>query len=521
MRGRVSIAVLLAALIPSAIIAWRGRDMPHLGVRHDDTIYWVCAKSLAAGTGYRIVSLPGEPYQTKYPPLYPLALSALWRLNSRFPDNLPLLTALCWLFLPCYLWLARKLVPHLGLDARHGLVVCVLLALSPYAILYSISAMSEVPFSCVLLGCLLVAGYAGEPGRKWWVALVAGALGGAAYLTRSAAFPLLISAPLLLLWRGRRAQAALFLAGMLPAVVGWNLWVRAHIAASTDPLRLFYTDYIGYYFANFSLRDLPMVALKNLEAMLPGIGGSLMLGGSDSTFGKALFAVAGVASVVGVIRLAVRRGVSQYHLYGAFYAVMLLPWEMSSHERVQRLLFPLLPLLVVGVTYEFRVAAGWLAARYRADGGAARVYAAPALVGLGAAAVLYLATTITMMRAFPGFIDGNRSDLSLACQGYQWISENVPSASALLSDKDPLLYLYTGRHSIGLALPPRLAYVGDRPGIERFVDSAGDYARTHGLDYVVLSRRGERRYISSEVAAAPEGMRLVHESPRMSIYAVK
>jgi len=75
MRRLLALAVLLA-LLPSAWLAWTFRDMPHLGQYHDDMIYWVTAKSLAQGSGYRILSLPDQPYQTKYPPLYPLLLSA-------------------------------------------------------------------------------------------------------------------------------------------------------------------------------------------------------------------------------------------------------------------------------------------------------------------------------------------------------------------------------------------------------------------------------------------------------------
>ena len=50
-------------------------DLPSFGDLHDDSLYYVSAKSLADGGGYRIESLPGEPAQTKYPPLYPLLLS--------------------------------------------------------------------------------------------------------------------------------------------------------------------------------------------------------------------------------------------------------------------------------------------------------------------------------------------------------------------------------------------------------------------------------------------------------------
>ncbi len=93
------------ALLPSAWTAWRARDGPHLGYLHDDAIYWVCAQSLAAGHGYRIASLPGEPYQTKYPPLYSLLLSAIWRIDPLFPRNLALAHLLAWLMVPFFvLW---------------------------------------------------------------------------------------------------------------------------------------------------------------------------------------------------------------------------------------------------------------------------------------------------------------------------------------------------------------------------------------------------------------------------------
>ena len=64
--------LLLFLLIPSALYLWHFPDVPRFGDLHDDSLYYVSAKSLADGGGYRIESLPGEPSQTKYPPLYPL-----------------------------------------------------------------------------------------------------------------------------------------------------------------------------------------------------------------------------------------------------------------------------------------------------------------------------------------------------------------------------------------------------------------------------------------------------------------
>ena len=45
----------------------------------------------ARAIGYRIISLPGEPYQTKYPFLYSYLLSWAWSLNPQFPDVIALL----------------------------------------------------------------------------------------------------------------------------------------------------------------------------------------------------------------------------------------------------------------------------------------------------------------------------------------------------------------------------------------------------------------------------------------------
>jgi len=76
--------IMLALLIPSAQFAWRCRHMPEFGYLHDDGLFFVSAKSAAAGS-YRIESLPEMPAQTKFPPLYPLYLSLIWHLNPHFP----------------------------------------------------------------------------------------------------------------------------------------------------------------------------------------------------------------------------------------------------------------------------------------------------------------------------------------------------------------------------------------------------------------------------------------------------
>src|SRR5665213_1404391 len=65
---------LLALSLPTLLFVWINRDVPHFGVLQDDGMYLIDGKALAGGAGYRILSLPAQPYDTRYPPLYPLCL---------------------------------------------------------------------------------------------------------------------------------------------------------------------------------------------------------------------------------------------------------------------------------------------------------------------------------------------------------------------------------------------------------------------------------------------------------------
>src|SRR5580692_2323512 len=75
------LAIFALLMIPSAHFAWSNRDMPDFARLHDDGLLFSSARSLGSGAGYRIPSLPENPYQTKYPPLYPALLSVIWKVN--------------------------------------------------------------------------------------------------------------------------------------------------------------------------------------------------------------------------------------------------------------------------------------------------------------------------------------------------------------------------------------------------------------------------------------------------------
>ena len=170
MRSRAAVVLaFIVLLIPSAQFAWRNADMPDFGRLHDDAVMFVTAQSIAHGHGYRIPSLPENPYQTKYPPLFPAYLSLAWMLNPSFPGNLATATVLIWPWLVVFLALAWALYRQDGFPPERALLLTAALGLSPYMVLFGSLMLSEIFFTCFLLAALLLARRP-ETARSCWQA---------------------------------------------------------------------------------------------------------------------------------------------------------------------------------------------------------------------------------------------------------------------------------------------------------------------------------------------------------------
>src|SRR5690242_3368175 len=330
MRKALVSGMVLLALAPAAHLAWVGRDLPHLGYFHDDSIYLVSAKSLAEGRGYRILSLPAEPFQTKYPPLWPLALAVIWKIDPQFPENLRWGMAVAWLMLPAMMALAWHWFRSAGFGPGARTTLCAVLALSPWIVFLSTTLMSELVFSVTLLAALLAIERAGT---SVWRASLAGTLAAAAYLVKTAALPLLAVAPLRLIWRRRYWSAAVFFCAMLPSVTAWMFWAGHHMTGARDIVSLYYTNYFGYQIYNIGWRELPLVMWKNLDGVFSGIAGLLIFDLGKSVFGMHLSRFLAIGAIVGVVRQARTRGVTPYHGFAAAYAAILLVWHFPPNER--------------------------------------------------------------------------------------------------------------------------------------------------------------------------------------------
>lgn len=468
-RWMIAAALGAAVLAPSFYLAWISRDMPGLGSWQDDAIYWVCAKSLAEGSGYRIASLPRQPYQTKYPPLLPWLLAAIQKYQSLFPENLRLARALVWMGVPLLLLATLPLLVQLGLSRGERWSVAALLATNTYVLVYSSIPMTELFGAALVIASCVLAKSAESSRRPLLLALLAGAVAGAAYLMRTAALPLLAAGPLWLLWRRKRAAAAVFLGAAAPAAAGWTAWSNLHRLADPDVIEQFYTSYTGLQWTSFGVRGLLRLAAANAERIYSGIA-NLLVFAPDRLMWLLTIAVP-VAVLAGIVRRGRRSGWHPYHLFAGLSVLVLVGWQVASGDRHERLLVPLLPLFLAGLVAILHDA--W---RLNAAGKLA--------AGIVAAAAVWAALAGVM--ACPAGFEDQRRRLEDTRARCAWISAHLSGDATVLSGSYTVLYLYTGRRGGAFVSAVDRSYSDDEKELRGWVATLPEFARRHHLQYVDL-----------------------------------
>src|SRR6185503_9345354 len=137
--------------------------------------------SLAEGNGYRLHYLPGAPAGIHYPFGYPVFLAVLWKLGPAFPANVVLMRVANAVFMGVA---AGLITAHLGPRLKLSpWLTGALVALAATAV--PMVAVASVLFSEPLFLVLVAAAIWTAEREGARMALLAGALAGAAALTRS------------------------------------------------------------------------------------------------------------------------------------------------------------------------------------------------------------------------------------------------------------------------------------------------------------------------------------------------
>ena len=487
---------LTAAICALTIAAGACRIAPGVcGLFHDDAIYISTAKGLAQGDGYRLVDVPGQPLQTKYPILYPALLSAVWKAWPAFPDNLAAMQGLTLLSAGAtvalgYLYLVRFGYFSRALAASAALVC----ATAPFFLYFAVQTMAEMPFALLSIAALwgveqclaqrsakreVRDGSNAERGMRnakspdtphsalripHWQQLALGVLLALPFLCRTIGATVVV-AGLWVLWLNRRPVRwhALGAACAVAPWIAWSLLGRG--IWEENRIEGYYTDYFGCW-TSTGLSLVGRVFFTNAMMVAQGSSDLSFEGASaaiESALGRRtaffLLMIIGLTPWLAMIP-DLRRGRALPWMLVAYLGAMLLwPWPPY------RFLVPILPL-VVG--YFLSVPAAILRPwQGIAIGRLASAVSLGAIV-LANGGLLLSHLQITKEHGTPL---ARASETPVPWSPYErtfaWLRENSQPQEIVATWFDSMAALYTGRQSIRpFAYDPGPLFYGDKQAVE-------------------------------------------------------
>ncbi len=421
--------VFLLCLVPSAHLAWQARDLPHLGLMHDDAIYAASARGLAAGHPYVVESLPWTPAQTKYPPLYPLYLSIAWRISPSFAESLALL--LNWLWLPVFSAGAYRLLCKEGLLESQARWIAILLPLHPSLMLASTRLMSDLMYAALAVWSLALL-----PARA---GLLVSCL---AFLTRTAGLSLFvaISLPLALKRRWHLLAESLLSAGCV--FLGWLLWSKWNHYPAQGQLEKYYTDYLGYQLEFLHFNQLPSHFAQQMIHFLAALSRGLLAIFPPAPLLSLLFCA---ISFAGIARLLRQRALIPYSTFALASMILLSIWYYRIDDRA---VLPFLPLFFAGLITELHAFRSTFLNAWRNKGIDAAIVSLLAIV-LFAYPLFALRHAIdTCKQDGYGMIARERSLRLAAKPAYDWIRSQTPTDAVFFALNDTELFFHTGRKAL-------------------------------------------------------------------------
>jgi hypothetical protein len=442
--------VIIGLLLGGAAI-W-GANKQALGLFHDDAIYAVVAKSVYQGDGYRIISLPTAPLQTKYPFLYSYLLSWFWALSPSFPDNIIVLKTFNAVVLMAIFFTSLVVYRRCFSGAKlAGLVFAVVVCTNPLVFTFTDYVISDLLFVLLALGALTICSASPNASVSMARLSLLAALTGLACLTRLAAVPLVLAGGLYSFmsrgWRG----VALFSGIVLISITPWLLWTAHGPHAAADSLFGYYAAYnfsgaragesgawLHHYWTIASSNAVYLVGsfeMLYLLPLLPGLG----------------FFVVGL-TLIGALLSLRRDDLAAWCFFLSSLALLLL-WPFHPGRYV----LPLVPVLVLFLFRGMKGVEHWFEGRLKES---------PSLRWVGKVVwcpvMLILILNSVWLSSYLLVNDDQTtrglfgSHVPYGWRGFEesfaWIRQHAPADALLATAYDPMYYLYTGRQAIRPAL---------------------------------------------------------------------
>ena len=462
-----------------------------LGLFHDDGIYAVVAKSLSNGAGYRIISLPFAPDQTKYPFLYSYILSWLWSLDPKFPDNIGLLKSanaafLAVTFVLSYLFYRCRVKG----EETEGLLFAALVCINPAVFSFTDFTVSDILFLLLSLSAFVIFDASEQctsrPGSVTLLALIV-ALG---CLTRSAAVPLAVAGAVHFAWSKRYRDLTHYVCLVVLFIIPWWLWVRAHSNHTASSLLQYYVSYSSEPPAFVIMWFDPFGAVEIVWGNLRYIVEAL-----DLIFQSRI--IPGLLLPVGIVlALGIWRSFNDQTVFFRSYVVLYLALVVTWPFHPLRYLIPLVPgiyfFLFRGVqAAEFHLN-NFITSEIRK-----KVLCHLVRITFALVVVLHVGWISNYLFSKDGATTrvwfGKR--LPASWQGFsetfEWIRNNTDESTILATTYDPMYYLYTGRRSIQPGLHKPATYFYPYGQAVPDVGSPGEIRaelKSLGVGFIVIHR---------------------------------
>jgi hypothetical protein len=456
-----------------------------IGLMGDDGWYVLLAKSLATGQGYQLINSPTPGILPIYPPAFPFLISLAYRAWPQFPNNILLLKLVSIIAMFGVGWLTYI---HFVIDRKvprfFGLGLALATATSPaFVFLATSTVMSECVFLCGQLATVVAIERAVRQseksgwrfwkdwregyGRGWQWTLLGAALASFTFLTRTIGITLVMAIVLYLLKERLFPLAALFAIVVTLLVGPWIIYERLH--APTPEQTAEQNSYIvkGYgaqaegiekhdapesnFWIKHIWRNTAWFVENHFGALsaYPWFRAAEPAVGKGRTVNKAIVSIIlGVITIIGFI-LAARARVTSSELIVAFTTVIAIVWIFFSF----RFVLPLAPWLFFYLALGFQALCRSLTQPrrrtkpYAWGWAAAAVWVIVAINGYGNASYIYsLYRSPAERPVWLTYFAENEATL-------QWVNEHTPNETIITTSFPSLVYLYTGRKTVGFANP--------------------------------------------------------------------
>jgi len=494
--------VLAVILLASSSLYFAVLNPQRFGSYYDDSIYVTTAKALATNQGYRIISLPYEPVQTLYPPLYPLFLSVIWRVYPKFPDNIFWMMIFSIVATVGFLALTyRYLTKYHYMHTWAALIVIGIAGINWRTMLLATTLLSELTYAVLSVVALSLAETVDEDRTTLKSVALAGLGAGFAFLTRTSGAALFGAFVLYYVLRKQWRQS--LVAGTVGAifVIGWSAWCYSHRTEVTGINTGYFTSYWHMFRESFqTLRSLndtsPVATFLNILGtnflLLLVASPALACFGIRYDLPQALLlflvSLTFITIVTGFIRR-FKRGPRLLEIYVSLYLLLhLLPAGVAY----DRYLLPIVPFLLYYIVSEASAIISSIKAALNSGKFSKRLGAGSLGFALVVIIGVLLYSNVSMTYASLASASSANSDQwAVDPQAIEWVRENTSQSDILACYRDPLFYLFTGRKAVissPLILFNTVPYQTRKPSQSEFGTAFLKLVQESNSNYVILSR---------------------------------